>query len=410
MSDYFKASELVKRLKVSERTIYRWVEEAKQGDLNLVLLDRGEKKYIAKSDSNLTILDGLAKERIKYKNRKSLKQISPDENFYKVFTDNHIYDIIKNIEINKEVPLKYSYMNGGAQAWDKHAHYMWSSKDESVIPKTKELTRFIIEYLISIISKYKKVNIIDIGPGNGLPVKSILSKLVEADKLNKYIALDISPDMLNILEKNITNWYNGKVNFEGIIGDITKDTFQSTAFRNIAYEGEDVSIINIVLYIGGTIENDSYSQQIRIINSSMSSNDLFVLEQGVDNGVRNLRFRFGEETQSQTSDLAQRKMVIDLLNIDESLYEVERFYSEKDKAKIINIRFKYDIVVNIDSGTLKRKISFFKGDSLTIWRYNCHTTIEVLEELDKNGFRLLSATTSMNKESGIFISEIKKKP
>lgn len=216
--------------------------------------------------------------------------------------------------------------------------------------------------------------------------------------------------MLEILSKNIKNWFENKVDFEGIVGDITRDTFQSTAFRNISYEEENASVINVILYLGGSVENDSnYSQQLGIINSSMSSNDIFILEQGVDNGTKDLRFRFGRENiQSQTADLAHRKMVLDLLGIDESLYSVERFYSDDLKAKVINVRFTKDIVVSIESKSINRNLTFQKGDALTIWRYNCHSTMEVVKELFESGFLLLSATTSTNKESAIFISEIRK--
>jgi len=408
MNEYFKAEELVRELKVSERTVYRWVEETKLGELKLDLIDRGEKSFIAKTDSNLRLLKALAKKRLKFKNKRSLVNVKASGTFYKVFTENHIFDLIKSIEISREIPLKYSYLNGGASSWDLYARKLWSV--EETTPKTKELTSHVSGYILSLVKKYKKVNIIDIGPGNGLPVKEILGELVSLEKLNKYIAIDISPDMLEILSKNIKNWFGDKVDFEGIVGDITRDTFQSTAFRNISYEGENTSVINVILYLGGSVENDSnYSQQLGIINSSMSSNDIFILEQGVDNGTKDLRFRFGKENiQSQTADLAHRKMVLDLLGIDESLYNVERFYSDEIKAKVINVRFTKDVVVSIESKSINRNLIFQKGDALTIWRYNCHSTMEVIRELNDSGFHLLSIATSLNKESAIFITEIRK--
>ena len=95
MNEYFKADDLVRELNVSERTVYRWVEETKSGDLELDLVERGEKSYIAKTETNLRILQELARKRLKYKNKRSLIRVNASQQFYKVFTETHIFDLIK---------------------------------------------------------------------------------------------------------------------------------------------------------------------------------------------------------------------------------------------------------------------------------------------------------------------------
>jgi SAM-dependent methyltransferase len=300
-------------------------------------------------------------------------------------------------------------MNGGAVSWDKYISKVWESDKSEVMPNTLELLDFDTEYIYTLIRKYKKINVIDIGPGNALPVKKFLSFLISKNVLRKYIAIDYSPEMLKIAENNLKEWFGRDFLFEAHRADITSDTFQSLLFENSEFNCEDVTCANLILYIGGTIENDRlYDQQLRIINHSMGKSDTFVLEQGLDTESVKLRLTFGnQEDDSKSSDLKHRKMVLDLLNIPEDYYEIERFYDESSRAKLIKVKFNVDLKVKIETETFTKILSFSSQDSVVIWRYNSHTKMEVIDEMSKAGFDIKHVSTSMNNESIMLVSQIR---
>lgn len=405
---YYKAQELVQRLKVSERTIYRWIDEAAKGKIELSLVHKGNRRFIEKSQRNIQLLETLAQARLKYKNRKSLKNIKPQKEFFEIFSDDHILDIIKNIEVYREVPFKYTHSGKGAKVWSRHIESLLKGKDNMPKAQTSDLIFSITDYLLELTKEYEKVNLIEVGPGSGLPTKQFVSKLLQVNKLNKYIVFDISNEMINIWKHNIVKWFHNTIQYEIIKGDITKDHFQSTAFSNLSFTNQKPNIINLIFFVGGTIENDRhYSQQLNVINNSMGPNDIFVLEQGINEEKQIAQFPYKESISLITSQL--ESVVIELLNIKPSYYEIEKFYNSKEKAKLVNIRFKYDVLVEIETDTFSRELTFLKGETLTIWRYNCHSLLEVIQELNSTGFKLLSTVTSITKDAGIFVSEVHKR-
>src|SRR5690606_23933016 len=120
----------------------------------------------------------LSEKAKKYKNRKRLKIITPKAEFYQVYGERQIIDIISNLEINKEIPHKYAYFNGGAHWFDQYANRVAVEEGPSTLKKSIEALDFDTEYIYSLIKDYQKVNIIDIGPGNSVPVKKFIDFLL----------------------------------------------------------------------------------------------------------------------------------------------------------------------------------------------------------------------------------------
>lgn len=258
--------------------------------------------------------------------------------------------------------------------------------------------------------KYKKVNVVDIGPGNGAPVRNLLEFLTSKNLLRKYIAIDFSPDILKITERNLKAWLGTDFPYEYHIRDISNESFQELLFTNTHLPNtEEEHCINLILFLGSTIEiQKDYDQSLKTIRNSMGKNDIFILGQVLDNPRSRNRLGFNsDDKSSENSDLEQEQMVLELLNINESFYEVERFYSEAEKSRIIQIRLLVDLEINIKTSNFEKKLTLSSGDYVVIYRHSHHSSLEVITRMSSLGFDLVKATTTLDGEQLIATSKIK---
>jgi uncharacterized SAM-dependent methyltransferase len=407
---YLKNTELAEMYKVSEDTITNWVKAARQKKINLQVVEEGKRTYIVNNPYNHVILKNLSEKAKKYKNRKRLKIVTPKEEFYKVYGERQIIDIISNLEINKEIPHKYAYFNGGAHWFDAYAQRVSQEDGPSTLKKSIEALDFDTEYIYSLIRKYKKVNVIDIGPGNSLPVRKFIDFLLSKDKLRKYIAVDISPEMLKVSEKNLRSWFGKDFPFEGHVRDINVDSIQELLFTNTHFsEREDQSYINLVFFIGSTIENQrKYDESLHTIKNSMGKHDLLLLGQVLDSDTSKMHLAFSaKERSTQNSDLGLILTVVDFLNISDDMYEVYRYYDPEERARIISIALKFDVDIKFETKSFKQTVSISSKDEVIVFRHNHHTGIEVINTMNDIGFDLLHATTSSSADQIHVISKIR---
>src|SRR5687767_11586436 len=121
---YFKNTELAESHHVTLRTVLNWVQAAKEGKLDLDLHTEKNKSYVANTARNIATIEELVEKRRKYRNTKAVKVITPRPEFYELFNQEQIYDIVNNLEIHHEIPRQYNYFDGGADHWDKYVRRM----------------------------------------------------------------------------------------------------------------------------------------------------------------------------------------------------------------------------------------------------------------------------------------------
>jgi SAM-dependent methyltransferase len=156
-----------------------------------------------------------------------MKIVRPGPDFYKNYTQAQIYDIVTNLEIHHEIPRQYNYIDGGAHHWDEYAQRLANEEAPNLINSTFKLLAMNGSYIDSLLAQYEQVNVVDIGVGNALPVKDLLAHLLEQGKLGRYIAIDISREMLNIAQRNIKEWFDDRVAVEDYELDIDRERFDN---------------------------------------------------------------------------------------------------------------------------------------------------------------------------------------
>ncbi len=188
-----------------------------------------------------------------------------------MLTKKQQYELIASIKGRGEIPLKFAYLGEGAKNWDAIAKQR-SDKTKGINSVEAELLRKKIKNFISSFPNCKKINIIDVGCGNGEPVVPILDILAEQDIQLRYVPIDISSDMLSMAEKFVKN------NYKNIQTKPIELDFEMGNFSDIMFELKESGYSNLLLFLGSTLGNHSDRQRVLTnFRDSMSSEDFFIL-------------------------------------------------------------------------------------------------------------------------------------
>lgn len=385
---YFKNTELARLYHVSEKSVRNWIDAAEAGKLELQLHEERGRSYIANVTKNTAIIEKLVERGKKFKNTRGVKTIRPTQSFYDLYSTKQIMDIIASLTIHRETPLQYTYVDGGAEDWDKYAKRLVEEDAPNILNSTTKMIETTAENIDQLLGGRKKINVVDLGPGNGMPIKTVLERLVRQKRLGRYIPIDISQDMLTILEKNIKEWFGDSVAIESHLRDISYERFGDI----LATDFSDDDSVNLVFLLGGTLANfRSPEQTLQTINHSMGEDDILMIGSYMDTPKTRRYFDY------YTTDRkvpVQDGLILDLLNIEESLYEVEQLFNEEKRARSISIRPTIDLRIEFELPGGMRQVELRKHEPILIWRHWHKNIVEVLTQLDQNDFDIMQSTKS----------------
>lgn len=405
MQHYFKSLELVELYGISRKTVHNWIQAIKSGSLDLQLVTVDGKDYIANTGKNRAKIHEMVEERRKYRNSAASKTVKPSDEFYRVYSPKQIRSIMASIENHHEIPLEYTYLEKGAQYWDDYVHQLADSDVPNILTSTDKLLDFSHSFLDSLVAGRRKVNVIDVGVGTGLPARNLLVHLQEKGILGRYIGIDISQDMLDIAQKNIQKWFGGQVPFVSYLADISREGFDDVLSGEVFQEID--SAMNIVLLFGGTLLNlRTPDDVLRNINRSMWANDVLIYSTKLDTPNSRQFFDFNPTAEVRPLGLRHR-MLPDMLNIDESLYEVEQRFDTQKMARTIRIRLNVALRLEFTLDGITHAVQLDKGDSLLVWRFRHHSINDAISQFDRTGFNLLQNNLSEDYEYLLMLSRIK---
>lgn len=400
---YFRKAELAEKFHISEKTVTNWVKETEQGKLALELYQEKGRARIANTTNNIVLMKQLVEVRKKYRNTRGIKLVTPQPIFYELFTVQQILDIISNLDIRREIPFQYGYFDGGADYWDEYAQRLASEKIPNFLTSTVEQLTLSQAYLDHLTDRHRRINIVDIGPGNALPVQTLLQRILNKGKLGRYIAIDISPTMLRIAQRNIKRWFGAKIVFEAHQADINYDRFTELLVRDAL----STNTVNIVLALGGTFANlRSPDGALKIIHDSMNRDDILIYNLKLDSEAARHYFDFGIGSRKEALD-AKAKMLLDALNIDESFYDVEMGFEPVPKERYIRIRLKVELTISFIFDSSECKLNFKKNETIMLWRYWHQDVNDVLGQLRRNNFDVLQSSLTEDKAYLLTVSRVR---
>jgi len=404
---YFKNTELAERYHISLGTVRNWIEAAQASKLDLAIHSKGDKQYVANTTSNILLIEQLVAGGKKYRSHRALKRLSPRKEFYDLYSQEQIYDIVTNLEVRREIPRQYNYFDGGADSWDEYIQRMDRENAPSNLTMTRKLLAQNESYIDDLMAQYTQVNVVDIGVGNALPVRDLLQHLLDQNKLSRYIAIDISPEMLNIAKKNIEKWFEGRVKFEGYQYDISRDRFAGILAQDYI-KNASKHTGNLILFLGGTLQNfKKRDVPLQTINDSMGANDVLIHTQKLDSAATRRHFDFSERPGAQVLPPIHG-LVVTLLNIDPSLYELELGYDDLKHERYERIRLKVSVAIKFDFEQGERVIGIDKGETVLLWRASQDSALDLSRQFDKADFYMLQSSQTEDQEYILTISRVKR--
>lgn len=412
---YFKHSDLADQYHVSLKTVHNWIVGAKDQKINLQLHEAKSGTYVANTSENNRVLETLAEKGKKYRNQVHHKIIVPSSEFYKIYNDRQILDIINNLNTYREVPRQYNYLGEGADNWDKWLQKLEKETAPNLLMGTVELLRNNMSSIDRLIEKDTRVNVIDLGVGNALPAKELLDHLLVKSVLHRYIAIDISERMLSIAEENVKNWFKGKVRFEKYVRDFTHQRFDDLLIDDML-DKQAEKTINIVLLFGATPNNfRSFTSSFSVAYGSMSKDDLLIYTAKLDTEASRRYFDFSSDPNQSIrpglSSLApSHKYILDLMNVSDDLYTVESGFDEKKFMRYIRIRLRTSITLEFQNGRISRKVNLEKGDTLLMLRYWHQSAQEIVSIFEGIGFIMLHSNITNDRQFILSISGVESKP
>jgi hypothetical protein len=96
-----------------------------------------------------------------------------------------------------------------------------------------------------------------------------------------------------------------------------------------------------------------------------------------------------------------------MLNINDSLYEVEQYYDKGRQARFIGIRLKVAVTIQFKLPNGIRSVNLNKDEHILLWRYWHQNALAIIKQFDENEFDLQLATKSQDQEYLLITSRIK---
>ncbi|MEM1312627.1 MAG: hypothetical protein AAGF07_04145 [Patescibacteria group bacterium] len=117
--EVFNNSEIAKEYNVSLTSVRRWINSALEGKNNLKIGVVNEKHKILKTSQNKEILANLSEYGRIYIPDSVPSRVQVNDEFYKIFSESQQREILSNLSERKQIPLKFTYINGGAKIWSE---------------------------------------------------------------------------------------------------------------------------------------------------------------------------------------------------------------------------------------------------------------------------------------------------
>lgn len=390
---YFTNRQVTELYAVSYDAVRKWIQSAQDGKVQLQIGQSESGKWqIADTAKNAETIKFLVERAQKHKNSKAAQTIKPSPVFYTLYNRQEQIDIISSLETQREIPLQYGYYDGGADHWDRYMNRLLNEDNANSLKNTIELIDTNLSNIDRLVHG-RRVNVIDLGVGNAVPIKGLLLHLVNKGSLSRYVGIDISEDMLKVARSHIEEWFGDKIHIETYARDITKEGFRDLVASDYLLPA-DKRPLNLVLFLGGTLLNLKYPEHaLRLANSSMTPGDLFMCTHKLD--APNTRRYFDFNADGEPTMLSEHhKLMVDVIGIKPGMYEVEQLYDDEIKSRIVRLRMKIDISIEFIFERQRRLVEFRKNDTIVVMRIKHLTASDTFSQFSQCDFELLESSST----------------
>lgn len=395
-SAYYKNSELAKELSVSPVTIGRYIEQSiVNGDLDIVLINN--KPKIKKTEYNLELLKRLTTNESRFKNKGVISYITTKEELYKVFDNKEILEILKNLDGQRHIPIKYAYLCNPLDVWPNYR----DSDEDTLLNQKKSLIDNLndqIKYIEDIIeSKKVKINIIQVGPSYNSISKNFVDYFINKELVNCYITVGMNQAVLDLEEALICQKLD-KSKVKKINYDFEKSYCKEFIFEELnLLRNSEEKTINLFICVGANLSNYiSYSKIIEAISDISIEDDLLVY----DLVMFHNELMYISNFQKGSSRYKFLTRIPDLLGFEKSKIILNTSYNPDNSVRSIYFELLEDTELTFDMLYPNKKIvnKFLKGEKIYLMYTKLTNFVYDYEMLQKKSYRMVKATVSHNEK------------
>ena len=316
--------------------------------------------------------------------------VEPSFEFYSVFSQTDVLELIKALDVRREIPLKYAYKGGGAKIWHNFYQKYIITKWYQPANVEIDLLQQNFAYITGSYQSCQKINIVDVGAGNSYPVKKFISQLKKLGKINKYIALDISQELLKVSKANFTKWFP-KIDFDSCTVDIENSPISPEILGNFnSMQIKDIA--NIFLHLGVTIGNHQDRNRVwQNFRNSMDKNDLLVFTNEIgSNSQWDGKVRGGCKYHVE----GIYTWMTNNLGISSEDCQLVRKYDLKTDSITANIKFLQNYTLKFSQWGIDQTVEISQDEEITIWRHHKYQMPELTQELDTAGLQIVHSSSN----------------
>jgi uncharacterized SAM-dependent methyltransferase len=193
------------------------------------------------------------------------------------FTEKQQYELLASISARGEIPVKYAYLNEGAQKWDE-IYKQWEEGDgvtsEEMLLLTSHLDSFVGAF-----GESDGINLVDLGCGSGTPAIRIIKYLIGRGLKVNYVAVDISQEMLELAEANLLSEFSD-LPVTSLRLDFEKDSLTD----QLLSIKQKTNYPSLLINLGNTLGNYvNVSSVLTNFMESMTLDDYLLLGNGLVN-------------------------------------------------------------------------------------------------------------------------------
>ena len=331
-----------------------------------------------------------------------------------VFSSRQLSEILYSLEGKRETPRKYGYFGKGVEYWSAK-----SISGTEALALAKESTGFnmfmiqyklidqTIDYTLSALKDYTKVNIIDVGCGNGWPVYPILKRLQEEKKLGKYIAVDIVKEMADLAINNLVH-ESDLAPFE--YGTYQLD-FEDGHFADHVIDERDEEAVNLFCFFSNTLGTmTDRHRALANIRDTMTGGDLLWIGNTLDSNAKELvSFYNGLEINGADYLKYHSDALAFFENFGMDWKEFGEVHVEHaDQRGLVNYLFKITKGFELDFTFNEKheRLMFHPGDDISFVKLKNYSEGDLINELKDAGFKVKMLTSSEDYRAALVLVSV----
>jgi uncharacterized SAM-dependent methyltransferase len=210
--------------------------------------------------------------------------------------------------------------------------------------------------------------------------------------------------MLTRNKNNFQKWFGKNIKTRYICRDILREGFGDIT---LAHTNDGGAEGNLILLLGGT-SHAFHRPSVAYMNirQSMTTKDIFMVSTKLDSDMSRRYFDFNP-TYNPKLLPTKELFLVHLLNLDETIYDVEQFYDDVQRQRVIQIRLKFDVtlVFQLENGI--KSIDFKRGEAIMLWRFWHQTMEELQQELSDCGFNVMQAVKSPDEQYAMVVAKVR---